>query len=93
MSTYVFKAMDLAGIRAQGEVEADRTDQYLSLTKLRAELESFWTLTANPHLLEHERQWEADGRTPNEIDAEVPIFTSLLRTIVPWEWDWFEVQG
>ena len=28
-----------------GEVEADRTDQYLSLTALRAALESFWTLT------------------------------------------------
>jgi len=28
-----------------GEIEADRTDQYLSLTALRAELESFWTLT------------------------------------------------
>ncbi len=28
-----------------GEVEADRTDQYLSLTALRAKLESFWTLT------------------------------------------------
>jgi len=28
-----------------GEVEADRTDQYLSLTQFRAELESFWTLT------------------------------------------------
>ncbi len=28
-----------------GEVEADRTDQYISLTTLRAELESFWTLT------------------------------------------------
>jgi cyclic pyranopterin phosphate synthase len=31
-----------------GEVEADRTDQYLSLTKLRAELESFWALTDIP---------------------------------------------
>ena len=31
-----------------GEVEADRTDQYLSLTQLRAELESFWTLTDLP---------------------------------------------
>ena len=28
-----------------GEIEVDRTDQYLSLTALRAELESFWTLT------------------------------------------------
>ncbi|MFL5297645.1 MAG: GTP 3',8-cyclase MoaA [Phenylobacterium sp.] len=27
-----------------GEIEADRTDQYLSLTALRRELESFWTL-------------------------------------------------
>jgi len=31
-----------------GEVEADRTDQYLSLTELRAELESFWTLSDLP---------------------------------------------
>jgi len=31
-----------------GEIEADRTDQYLSLTGLRAELESFWTLTDLP---------------------------------------------
>jgi cyclic pyranopterin phosphate synthase len=28
-----------------GEIEADRTDQYLSLTALRRELESFWTLS------------------------------------------------
>ena len=31
-----------------GEIEADRTDQYLSLTTLRAELESFWTLKDLP---------------------------------------------
>ena len=31
-----------------GEVEADRTDQYLSLTRLREELESFWTLEDLP---------------------------------------------
>ena len=31
-----------------GEVEADRTDQYLSLTALRAQLESFWTLRDLP---------------------------------------------
>jgi cyclic pyranopterin phosphate synthase len=31
-----------------GEVEADRTDQYVSLTALRRELESFWTLTDLP---------------------------------------------
>ncbi|HSV03934.1 MAG TPA: GTP 3',8-cyclase MoaA [Phenylobacterium sp.] len=31
-----------------GEIEADRTDQYLSLGALRRELESFWTLTDIP---------------------------------------------
>jgi cyclic pyranopterin phosphate synthase len=31
-----------------GEVEADRTDQYLSLAAVRRELESFWTLTDLP---------------------------------------------
>jgi cyclic pyranopterin phosphate synthase len=31
-----------------GEVEADRTDQYLSLRQVRAELESFWTLEDLP---------------------------------------------
>jgi cyclic pyranopterin phosphate synthase len=31
-----------------GEVEADRTDQYLSLKDLRTELESYWTLTDLP---------------------------------------------
>jgi len=31
-----------------GEIEADRTDQYLSLATVRRELESFWTLTDLP---------------------------------------------
>lgn len=31
-----------------GEIEVDRTDQYLSLTTLRAELASFWTLEDLP---------------------------------------------
>jgi len=31
-----------------GEVEADRTDQYLSLAAVRRELESFWTLSELP---------------------------------------------
>jgi len=31
-----------------GEIEADRTDQYLPLSQLRRELESFWTLTDLP---------------------------------------------
>jgi cyclic pyranopterin phosphate synthase len=31
-----------------GEVETDRTDQYLSLSSVRSDLESFWTLTDLP---------------------------------------------
>ncbi|WP_374469217.1 GTP 3',8-cyclase MoaA [Phenylobacterium sp.] len=40
--------MTLIETMPMGEVEADRTDQYLSLTALRAELESFWTLRDIP---------------------------------------------
>jgi cyclic pyranopterin phosphate synthase len=40
--------MTLIETMPMGEVEADRTDQYLSLRALRAELESFWTLTDLP---------------------------------------------
>src|SRR5438132_1466844 len=36
------------GSGALGEVEADRTDQYLSLKDVRRELESFWTLEELP---------------------------------------------
>jgi cyclic pyranopterin phosphate synthase len=32
-----------------GEIEADRTDQFLSLKDVRRELESFWTLTDSDH--------------------------------------------
>jgi cyclic pyranopterin phosphate synthase len=40
--------MTLIETMPMGEVEADRTDQYLSLTRMRTELESFWTLTDLP---------------------------------------------
>ncbi len=43
-------AMDLTLIETMpmGEVEVDRTDQFLSLEAVRRELESFWTLTDLP---------------------------------------------
>jgi len=41
-------ALTLIETMPMGEIEADRTDQYLSLTALRRELESFWTLTDLP---------------------------------------------
>jgi GTP 3',8-cyclase len=42
--------MDLTLIETMplGEIEADRTDQYLSLTDLRAQLASYWTLKDLP---------------------------------------------
>ena len=44
------RGMDLTLIETMplGEIEEDRTDQYLSLSKVRRELESFWTLTELP---------------------------------------------
>ncbi len=41
------KGLDLTLIETMplGEIEEDRTDQYLSLADVRQELESFWTLT------------------------------------------------
>ncbi|HEY2563299.1 MAG TPA: hypothetical protein VGI44_06275 [Acidimicrobiales bacterium] len=47
-------------------------------------------LTFAEDLFQHQSQWQAAGRLPDEVDAETPIFQSLLRTIVPWEWDWFD---
>jgi cyclic pyranopterin phosphate synthase len=40
--------MTLIETMPMGEVEQDRTDQYLSLTDLRRELESYWTLADLP---------------------------------------------
>jgi cyclic pyranopterin phosphate synthase len=44
------RGLDLTLIETMpmGEVDADRTDQYLSLKTVRAELESFWTLADIP---------------------------------------------
>ena len=44
------QGMDLTLIETMpmGEIEADRTDQYLSLSALRAELASYWTLEELP---------------------------------------------
>ncbi|MFI4973799.1 MAG: GTP 3',8-cyclase MoaA [Caulobacterales bacterium] len=44
------RGMDITLIETMplGEVEADRTDQFLSLATVRTELESYWTLTDLP---------------------------------------------
>jgi hypothetical protein len=34
--------------------------------------------------------WEQSGRGSEDAGAETPLFDAVLRTIVPWEWDWFD---
>ena len=41
-------------------------------------------------LAERQPAWETAGRLCPEPGAETPIFTAPLRTIIPWEWDWFD---
>lgn len=42
--------MTLIEAMPMGEIEVDRTDQFLSLKEVRRELESFWTLTDSDHV-------------------------------------------
>jgi cyclic pyranopterin phosphate synthase len=56
-----------------GEVEADRTDQYLSLTALRAELESFWTLTDLPITTGGPARYVAVAETGGRLGFITPL--------------------
>jgi GTP 3',8-cyclase len=56
-----------------GEVEADRTDQYLSLTALRAELESFWTLTDLPLTTGGPARYVEVGETRGRLGFITPL--------------------
>ena len=42
--------MTLIEAMPMGEIEADRSDQFLSLKEVRRDLESFWTLTDSDHV-------------------------------------------
>jgi len=35
-------------------------------------------------------EWRENGRMPNTSDVEEVLFEGPLRTIVPWEWGWFD---
>ncbi|MFI4965830.1 MAG: GTP 3',8-cyclase MoaA [Caulobacterales bacterium] len=56
-----------------GEVEADRTDQYLSLAALRAELESFWTLTDLPVSTGGPARYAAVAETGGRLGFITPL--------------------
>lgn len=39
---------------------------------------------------ERQRAWQADGRRVDESALTTTLFSGVLRTIVPWQWDWFD---
>lgn len=41
-------------------------------------------------LVGREQEWADAGRTWDEATAERVLLRSVFRTIVPWEWDWFD---
>ncbi len=36
------------------------------------------------------QQWRESGRFPDTSAVETPLLSSVLRTITPWQWDWFD---
>jgi cyclic pyranopterin phosphate synthase len=56
-----------------GEVEADRTDQYLSLAALRRELESFWTLADLPLSTGGPARYVAGAETGGRLGFITPL--------------------
>lgn len=39
---------------------------------------------------ERRGSWEASGRVRDTSDVETPVFAGPLRSIVPWQWAWFD---
>jgi len=56
-----------------GEVEADRTDQYLSLADVRGELESFWTLKDLPFSTGGPARYVAVAETGGRLGFITPL--------------------
>ena len=50
MSTYVFKAMDLAGVKARGEIDAEQFRGWLNAALARAEDRALFGLPATKPL-------------------------------------------
>ena len=56
-----------------GEIEADRTDQFLSLKEVRRELESFWTLTDNDHVTGGPARYVTVAETGGRLGFITPL--------------------
>lgn len=50
-------------------------------------------LVVASRLVARREDWARAGRTRDTSTVEDKIFASPLRTIVPWQWDWFDEAG
>jgi cyclic pyranopterin phosphate synthase len=68
-------AMDITLIETMpmGEIDEDRTDQFLSLAKVRADLESFWTLTDLPLTTGGPARWVEVAETGGRLGFITPL--------------------
>ncbi len=63
-----------------GEVDADRTDQYLSLKDVRHELESFWTLTDIAHATGGPARYVRVAETGGRLGFITPMSHNFCET-------------
>lgn len=76
------KAMDITLIETMplGEIDEDRTDQYLPLTEVRRELESFWTLTPLPDRTAGPARYDLIKETGGRIGFITPLSHNFCET-------------
>jgi cyclic pyranopterin phosphate synthase len=69
------RAMDLTLIETMpmGEIDEDRTDQFLSLAKVRADLEGFWSLTPLPFSTGGPARWVEVAETGGRLGFITPL--------------------
>jgi len=69
------RGMDITLIETMplGEIEADRTDQYLSLAQVRRELESYWTLADLPLSTGGPARYVAVAETGGRLGLITPL--------------------
>ncbi len=76
------RGLDLTLIETMpmGEVDADRTDQYVSLQTVRAELEAVWTLTPDAHRTGGPARWWRVEETGGLLGLITPMSHSFCDT-------------
>ena len=69
------QAMDITLIETMpmGEIDEDRTDQFLSLAKVRTDLEGFWTLTPLPLSTGGPARWVEVAETGSRLGFITPL--------------------